>query len=188
MVEIVALDLPEVKLLRVKRHGDARGYFSEVYNKRVLAQHGIMTEFVQDNCSLSARRGTLRGLHFQRPPTAQCKLVRVVRGAIFDVAVDLRRGSPRYGRWTGATISAADGHQLLIPAEFAHGFVTLEPDTEVAYKVSAHYDAGCDAGIAWSDPDLAIGWPVAAADVILSEKDARLPRFKDFASPFRYVA
>jgi dTDP-4-dehydrorhamnose 3,5-epimerase len=130
--------------------------------------------------------GTLRGIHFQTPPHAQAKLVRCLKGRIWDVAVDLRAGSPSYGRWVAAELSAAGGEQLYIPAGFGHGFLTLEPETEVAYKVDAFYAPECDGGIAWDDPDLAIPWPLCGAAPELSDKDARLSPLKDFVSPFAY--
>lgn len=140
--------------------------------------------FVQDNQSISKYSGTIRGLHFQRPPAAQAKLVRVASGSIFDVAVDLRRGSPTYGRWCGATLTADESAMLYVPIGFAHGFCTLEPGTVVAYKVNAYFSAAHDAGIRWDDPDLAIDWPVARDEVVLSSKDAALPLLGGFVTPF----
>jgi len=141
---------------------------------------------VQDNHSYSREAGTVRGLHFQRPPAAQAKLVRVTRGRILDVAVDVRRGSPTYGRWVGVELSAETGDQLFVPVGFAHAFCTLEAHTEVLYKVSALYDPDADAGLIWNDPDLAIPWPVSAEKAIVSRKDGELPRFESFASPFSF--
>jgi dTDP-4-dehydrorhamnose 3,5-epimerase len=181
---IEPLELHGVVLCRPKKFADPRGYFMETYNQRAYAEAGIACDFVQDNQSHSARRGTVRGLHFQTPPEPQSKLVRVLRGSIFDVAVDLRRGSPTYGRFCSATLTAAKGEQLFIPVGFAHGFLTLEPDTEVAYKTDGFYAPSCDAGLFWNDPDLGIAWPVDQADVTVSEKDAKLPGFRTFASPF----
>lgn len=185
-MQVEALEIPAVKLIKPRRFGDHRGFFSETYNKRALAEAGIALDFVQDNHSMSAQPGTLRGLHFQTPPAAQDKLVRVVRGAIWDVAVDLRPGSPTYGRWVGADLSAENWTQILIPAGFAHGFLTLTPDTEVEYKVTAFYAPDHDKGLAWDDPDLAIDWPLPAGveHPILSDKDTRQPRFADLPPVF----
>ena len=174
-----------VQLIEPKRHGDARGWFTEVYSEPVFAGRGIASRFVQDNHSLSRPRFTLRGLHFQTPPHAQDKLVRCIRGAIFDVAVDIRQGSPTYGEWAGATLSAENGRQLFVPAGFAHGFLTLEEDCEVTYKVSDTYAPSCDGGLRWDDPAIGIDWPLpAGARPELSDKDARLPLLAGFASPF----
>ena len=181
--EVTSLAIPDVKLIRPRRHGDARGYFCEVYNAQAYKAAGIPCDFVQDNHSYSAQPGILRGLHFQTPPASQAKLVRVGRGAIFDVAVDLRTGSRTYGEWVSARLSAENGLQMLIPHGFAHGFLTLNPHTEVLYKTDAHYAPNCDAGLAWDDPDLAIDWPLNRPP-ILSEKDIGQPRFADFQTPF----
>ncbi|MFL5332885.1 MAG: dTDP-4-dehydrorhamnose 3,5-epimerase [Geminicoccaceae bacterium] len=162
-----------------RRFGDHRGFFLETYSARDFAALGIGEVFVQDNHSLSREAGTVRGLHFQLPPHAQAKLVRVLRGAVLDIAVDLRRGSPSYGQHVAAELSAGNAHQLYIPAGFAHGFCTLEPDTEVAYKVSAFYAPECDRSLAWDDPDLALPWPVAPGAAQLSDKDRRAPRLRD---------
>jgi dTDP-4-dehydrorhamnose 3,5-epimerase len=180
-MEIEALAIPEVRILRPRKFGDHRGFFSETYNKKALAKAGIDLDFVQDNHSLSATPGTLRGLHFQVPPMAQDKLVRVVRGAVFDVAVDIRHGSPTFGKWVGAVISAAEWNQILVPVGFAHGFLTLEPDTEVEYKVTNTYAPDCDKGIAWNDPDLAIDWPLPEGllEPVLSGKDGAQPLLRD---------
>ena len=175
-----------VTLLRPRRFTDDRGWFAETYHQARLSGQGIDTVFVQDNHSLSRLVGTLRGLHFQVPPHAQAKLVRCVAGAIWDVAVDMRKGSPTFGRWVAATLNAGGGEQLFIPAGFAHGFVTLEPDSEVVYKVDDYYAPECDGGIAWDDPDIAITWPLPPAGPSLSDKDARLPRLADWSSPFGY--
>lgn len=176
--------LARVTLLKPKRHGDERGWFSETYSARRFAADGVAVSFVQDNHSYSRQAGTVRGLHFQRPPSAQAKLVRVLRGRILDVALDIRRGSPTYGRWVGAELSADGGDQLFIPVGFAHGFCTLEPETEVFYKVSAPYAPEADTGLRWNDPDLAIPWPVAPDRAVVSRKDAEWPRLQAFASPF----
>lgn len=185
-MHIESLAIPEIKLLVPKKHGDQRGFFSEVYNKAAFAAAGIDVEFLQDNHSRSAERGTVRGLHYQAPPFAQDKLVRVISGSVFDVAVDIRRGSPTYGHHIGVELSAAAWNQLLVPTGFAHGFMTLEPDTEVVYKVSARYAPDHDFGVLWNDQDLDIGWPMAPADVILSNKDREQPSFRDLVSPFSY--
>lgn len=171
-------------LLSVRRFVDARGVFVETYNRRDFAALGISDEFVQDNQSLSKAPGTVRGLHFQTPPAAQAKLVRVLRGRVLDVAVDLRTGSPSYGRHVTAELSAENGLMLYVPAGFAHGFVTREPDTEVAYKVTALYAPECDRGLAWDDPALGIDWGVDPAAAILSDKDRRLPRLAELGPVF----
>jgi dTDP-4-dehydrorhamnose 3,5-epimerase len=171
-------------LITPRRFGDDRGFFLETYSARDFAALGIPDVFVQDNHSLSARPGTVRGLHFQLPPHPQAKLVRVLRGAILDIAVDIRRGSPSFGRHVAVELSAANARQLYVPIGFAHGFCTLEPDTEVAYKVTDLYAPACDRGIAWDDPDLALPWPFAADQVQLSDKDRRAPRLRDLAVGF----
>ena len=183
-VDIESLNIPAVKVLMPKKYGDRRGFFSEVYNKKTLLELGIDLDFVQDNHSLSADKGTMRGLHFQTPPFAQDKLVRVVRGAVFDVAVDLRRNSPTYGEHVSVVLSADALNQVLVPTGFAHGFMTLEPDTEVVYKVSDYYAPEHDKGILWNDPALEIVWPEPEATVILSEKDRAQPRLAEMTSPF----
>lgn len=179
MVRVEPTALPDVKIVRTKILADPRGYFVETYNRQAFAAAGIEDEFVQDNSSLSTDVGTLRGLHFQAPPFAQAKLVRVARGRILDVAVDLRRDSPTFGRHVAVELSGENALQLFIPVGFAHGFCTLEPNTEVSYKVTAHYSAAHDHGVAWDDPDLEIDWPVNPGQVILSDKDARHPRLAD---------
>ena len=187
-MEIERLAIPEVILITPKRFGDRRGFFSETYNRAALAERGIDLEFVQDNHSLSAEPGTLRGLHFQVPPFAQDKLVRVVRGAVLDVAVDIRAGSPTYGRHVSAVLSVENWRQILVPKGFAHGFCTLEPDSEVVYKVSAPYAPAHDKGLAWDDPALAIDWPVTAGKAVLSDKDRRHPRLAELPPAFAYAA
>lgn len=174
-----------VVLLRTPRHGDARGWFAETWSKARFAAAGIDCDFVQDNQSWSEASGVVRGLHFQRPPYAQAKLVRCLRGAILDVAVDLRAGSPSFGRHHAVELTAESGDQLFVPPSFAHGFVTLQPGTEVAYKVSAPYAPSHEAGLAWDDPDLAIDWPVRADQAILTERDRAWPRLRDLDTPFR---
>ncbi len=173
-------------LLKPPRFVDARGYFAEVYTERVFHQAGITATFVQDNQSFSLHRGTIRGLHLQLPPAAQAKLVRVIRGCVYDVAVDLRVGSPTYGQWIAERLSADGGEQIYVPCGFAHGFCTLEADTEVAYKVDSYYAPAYDSGIIWNDPTLNIPWPVTPDAAILSDKDRKLGIFATFASPFRY--
>ena len=176
--------IPAVKIVTPKRHGDARGFFSEVYNAATWAAAGHDLTFVQDNHSLSAPVGTLRGLHFQTAPFAQDKLVRVVHGRILDVAVDIRRSSATFGQHVAVELSAENWRQLLVPIGFAHAFVTLEPDTQVLYKVTNLYSAANDRGLAWDDPDLGIAWPLPAGGPLLSEKDTRWPRLRDLADTF----
>ena len=187
-MQIEHLEIPDVKLLTPTKHGDHRGYFSEVYNKRTLADGGISVDFVQDNASSSADAGTVRGLHFQAPPFAQAKLVRVLRGSIFDVAVDLRRGSPTYGHHVSATLSAEDWNQIWVPVGFGHGFMTLTPNTEVMYKVSDYYAPDHDHGLLWNDPALGIRWPTPATGAILSDRDREHPTLSQLVSPFDYKA
>lgn len=174
--------LPGVVLISMRRFGDARGWFSETYKESVFADAGLPTGWVQENHSFSAPVGTLRGLHYQAPPHAQDKLVRCTRGAIWDVAVDARRGSPHYGKWVGVELSADTPQQLLVPRGFLHGFVTRQPDTEVQYKVSDVYDPDCDGGVAWNSLD--IDWGLDAP--VLSDKDMNAPAFSDWVSPFAY--
>lgn len=184
-MQIERTPLLEVLLLTPARHGDARGFFSESWNRRTLREAGVdLPEFVQDNHSLSRQAGTVRGLHYQAPPHAQGKLVRCGRGRLFDVAVDGRRGSPTFGRWFGAELSFENGRQLWIPAGFLHGFVTREPDTEVVYKCTAHYDREADGAVAWDS--LGIDWDVS--DPVLSDKDRAAPAFADWKSPFTFEA
>ena len=178
--------MPIPQRLVPARHGDARGWFVESYSKRRLADLGITDEFVQDNHSFSAAKGTLRGIHFQTAPHAQAKLVRCLAGAIWDVAVDLRQGSPTVGRWVGANLTAEGGEQLYIPAGFGHGFLTLTENAEVGYKASDYYAPECDAGLAWDCPDMAIGWPLAGRKPVLSAKDCALPGLAGWDSPFTY--
>ena len=183
-MQVEHLNIPDVRLLSPRKHGDRRGFFSETYNKKALAALGIYIDFVQDNHSCSADKGTVRGLHFQTPPFAQDKLVRVARGSVFDIAVDLRQGSPTYGRHVSAVLSAQTWNQILVPIGFAHGFMTLEPDTEVIYKVSNYYAPDHDKGLLWNDPALGISWPIADAEAVLSEKDRKLPRLAELITPF----
>jgi len=184
-VKVTNLAIDGVKLIVPQRFGDARGYFVETWNRKAFAaEAGLDLEFVQDNASLSRVAGTVRGLHYQRPPMAQAKLVRCVRGALVDVVVDIRRGSPTYGGHVSAELTAEGGEQLFVPAGFAHGFCTLEPDTEIAYKVTAFYSREHDAGIVWNDPELGIEWPLRGREPSLSDKDRQLPRLADIGSPF----
>lgn len=177
--EVTPAPILDLKIIRPHAFEDARGFFMETYTRSELEPLGVEQVFVQDNHSLSREIGTLRGLHYQRAPFAQDKLVRVVRGRIWDVAVDIRRSSPTFRQAFGIELSAVNRLQLLVPIGFAHGFLTLEPDTEVIYKVSASYSAECDAGIRWDDPDLAVGWPHPTATPVLSAKDEALPRLAD---------
>ena len=173
-------------LLVPKRHNDGRGWFSEIFHEKRLQGLGIANRFVQDNQASSKCRGTLRGLHFQLPPAAQAKLVTVVRGRILDIAVDVRRGSPTFGKHVSAELSAEEGRQFYIPIGFAHGYLTLEDEVMLMYKVSDYYAPALDGGIYWRDPDIAFPWPIKQADLIVSDKDDRLPALKDFDSPFDY--
>jgi dTDP-4-dehydrorhamnose 3,5-epimerase len=182
-IEVQSLGIDGVKLIKPRKFGDHRGFFSETYSQRDLSEAGINIDFVQDNQSLSAAVHTVRGLHFQIPPFAQDKLVRVIRGSILDVAVDLRSSSSTYGKYVSAVISADEWNQILVPIGFAHGFMTLEPDTEVIYKVSNYYSPEHDRGVLWSDRDLAIDWP-SRTDVHLSDKDGKLPAFRDLPKVF----
>ena len=183
-LETTALGIADVKVIRSFKQGDARGFFSETYNLREFAAAGLELPFVQDNHSLSARAGTVRGLHYQSSPFAQDKLVRVVHGRIFDVAVDIRRSSSTFGQHVTAEISAEAWNQILVPVGFAHGFVTLEPDTDVIYKVTNYYAREHDHGILWNDPYLLIRWPVAEVDAVVSEKDRANPRLADAVNLF----
>ncbi|APG89212.1 dTDP-rhamnose 3,5-epimerase RmlC (plasmid) [Sinorhizobium americanum CCGM7] len=179
MLEVRALGLDGVLEIVPRRFADERGFFSETYNAEILSAHGIELTFVQDNHSYSAEAGTLRGLHYQLPPRAQAKLVRVVRGRVFDVAVDIRRGSPTFAQWVGLELSAENWNQILVPVGFAHGFVTLEPETEVLYKVSEHYSAEHDRAIRFDDPQICVNWPVPSGRLLLSPKDRNAPLLAD---------
>ena len=176
--------LPGLAVLTPSRFGDQRGFFAETWNRARLEEHGIDMDFVQDNHSLSAQVGTVRGLHFQAPPHAQAKLVRCGRGVLFDVAVDIRRGSPTYGKWFGVELSFENGKQLLIPAGFAHGFSTRAPDTEIIYKCSDYYAPETEGALRFDDPDLAIDWGLDGVEPILSAKDAAADAFAGYDSPF----
>jgi dTDP-4-dehydrorhamnose 3,5-epimerase len=185
-VQITSLAIPEVKLIQPKKIDDRRGFFSEVYNKTAFSEAGLDLDFAQDNHSYSQPVGVLRGLHFQIKSDAQDKLLRVVRGRIFDVAVDIRHGSPTFGKWVGAEISAENWTQILVPKGFAHGFVTLEPDTEVIYKVTGRYAPENDRGLAWDDPALGIDWPLNGIEPTLSDKDTKHPLLADLPAHFTY--
>jgi dTDP-4-dehydrorhamnose 3,5-epimerase len=187
-MDVVGLDIPDVKLVRPHRFHDIRGVFCELYNQQSFSLGGISVDFVQDNCSVSRSAGTIRGLHFQSPPMAQAKLVTVLKGRVHDVVVDCRIGSRTYGQHVGVELDCEDWKQLLVPAGFAHGFCTLEPNTMVHYKASALYAPEHDGGILWNDPDLGIAWPVAPGNAVVSDKDSRLPRLRDLASPFSYTS
>lgn len=182
MIEHLAIE--DIVLITPKRFGDDRGYFSETYKQSWFSANVAAVDFIQDNQSLSRQKGVIRGLHFQRPPMAQGKLVRCLKGSIFDVVVDLRRQSPSYGRWVGTNLSAERGEQLWVPEGFAHGFCTLEPDTEVFYKATREYSAAHDAGIAFDDPALGIPWPAGPEERILSAKDQTLPRLDQLGPVF----
>lgn len=181
-------DLEGVVVLTPARFGDARGFFSESWNRARMAEQGLNIDFVQDNHSVSASKGTVRGLHFQTPPHAQIKLVRCGRGALLDVAVDIRRGSPTYGKWVAEELSAENGRQLLIPAGFAHGFVTLTDDTEIVYKCSDYYAPDCDRALMFDDPDIAINWGIDRSTAVVSDKDAAAPSLANLDNPFAYKA
>lgn len=177
-MQVIETTIAEVKVLVPRQFKDARGFFSEIYSRQEFRSAGIDTEFVQDNHSLSVERGVVRGLHYQIAPMAQDKLVRVVRGAIMDVAVDIRRSSPTFGRHVAVKLSADNWQQMFIPIGFAHGFATLEPNTEVVYKVSDYYSPAHERGIRWNDPALGIDWGVDEAQAILSERDRVHPLFR----------
>ena len=183
-MKVERLSIPDVLLLTPPRHGDDRGFFSEVFHAGRMAQAGVAGPFVQDNHTLSRARGVVRGLHCQVGPTAQGKLVRCVRGAIWDVAVDARRGSPTFGRHVAAEITAENWAQIWVPVGFLHGFCTLLPDTEVIYKVTAPYDRDAERGAAWDSPGLGIPWPIAPGDAVLSDRDRALPRWSDLPALF----
>lgn len=185
-MELRPLGIDGVIEIIPKKFGDVRGYFAETYTRAGFHAAGISQDWVQDNQSLSVEKGVLRGLHFQIAPFAQDKLIRVLRGSIFDVAVDIRKASPTFGRWVSCTISAAAFNQLLVPKGFAHGFVTLEPETEVLYKVSAPYTAACDRSIFYADPAIGITWPLPTSGPILSDKDRNAPRLADIIADISF--
>jgi len=186
-LSVQRFDIPGPLLVTPKRFGDSRGFFSETYNARSFTEAGITAIFVQDNHSLSREQGTVRGLHFQSPPQAQDKLVRVVRGRILDVALDIRKGSPTYGKHVAVELGATDGGQLYVPVGFAHGFCTLEPDTEVVYKVTDFWAPGVEGGVLWNDPALGIAWPAFAGSQVVA-KDQGNPVLHALDTPFRYTA
>lgn len=183
-MKVIETQLPGVLLLEPARFGDSRGFFSESWNRKTLADQGIDIDFVQDNHSLSHEVGTIRGLHFQAPPHAQDKLVRCGRGALFDVAVDIRKGSPTYGQWVGYELSFDNGRQLLVPAGFLHGFATRTPDTEIIYKCSDYYNRDADGAVLWSS--CGIDWGLGDIAPLLSDKDQTAPTLAAFDSPFTY--
>ncbi|MFB9149003.1 dTDP-4-dehydrorhamnose 3,5-epimerase [Roseovarius ramblicola] len=185
-MKIEQTPLSGVVVLTPARFGDSRGFFSETWNRRRMAEAGFDIDFVQDNHSFSPRMGTMRGLHYQSPPRAQAKLVRCGRGRLFDVAVDIRRGSPTCGRWFGVELSFGNGRQILIPEGFLHGFVTREPETEIIYKCSDHYAPECDGTVRFDDPDIGIDWGLDDVTPILSDKDAAAPAFAELNSPFEW--
>jgi dTDP-4-dehydrorhamnose 3,5-epimerase len=185
-MQVEATEIADIKLITPVRHVDSRGFFSEVFKENVLREHGIDVHFVQDNHSLSASKGVVRGLHFQIPPFAQAKLLRVTAGSMLDVAVDIRWGSPSFGRHVAVVLSASEGNQLFIPEGFAHGYCTLEPDTEVIYKVSAYYSPEHDQGLLWSDPALGIAWPVSADGALVSDRDQKHPALSHLPRFFEY--
>lgn len=186
IMQVESLAIAEVLLITPKQFCDDRGFFSEVYNRQAFAEAGITCDFVQDNHSRSVRPGTVRGLHFQAPPCAQAKLVRVVSGCVLDVAVDARRGSPTFGAHVKAELSAETGTQIFVPPGFLHGFITLEPNTQVTYKVDRPYSHEADGAVRFDDPDLAIEWGEYASRAVLSERDAKAQSWNDFSSPFVY--
>ncbi len=183
-MKVERFDVAEIVMFTPDRFGDARGFFSETWSQARFAAEGVDAPFVQDNQSLSRERGVVRGLHCQVGPSAQGKLIRCIRGAIWDVAVDARPGSPSFGRWVGVELSAENWSQLWIPVGFLHGFCTLEPDTEVVYKVTAPYDRAAERGVSWNDPTLALPWPIAEHEAVLSEKDRVLPRWSELGALF----
>ncbi|HKL69070.1 dTDP-4-dehydrorhamnose 3,5-epimerase [Salibaculum sp.] len=184
-MQVLKTGLPGIVIIEPARFGDDRGFFSESWNRRRMAEAGLDIDFVQDNHSLSRQAGTLRGLHFQSPPHAQAKLVRCGRGALFDVAVDIRHGSPTYGQWTGVELSFENGRQLFVPEGFLHGFVTRQPETEVIYKCSDYYAPDCDGAVRFDDPELGIDWGLDG-DPVLSDKDAAAPRLRDLPAYFTW--
>lgn len=185
-MQIENTSLPGVKILTPRRFGDHRGFFCESWNRQTLAAQGLGFDFVQDNHSFSMQAGTLRGLHFQAPPHAQDKLVRCGRGRLFDVAVDIRKGSPAYGQWVGVELSFENGKQLFVPAGFLHGFVTREPDTEIIYKCTDFYAAETEGAVRFDDADIGIDWGLGGQAPVLSEKDAAAPGLADLDSPFTW--
>ena len=187
-MKLTRLEIPEVVEIVPVRHADERGYFSETFRDDWFTSNVADLGFIQENQSLSRAVGVVRGLHFQTAPAAQDKLVRCIAGAIFDVAVDIRRGSPTYGKWVAATLTGEQGNQLWVPKGFLHGFCTLVPDTVVSYKVTNYYDRACDKGVQWDDPDVGVTWPDVANPGELSAKDRQQPRLRDLPAYFDYAA
>lgn len=187
-MEVTSLAISEVLLLKPKRFGDERGFFSEVFKESDTSAAGIAERFIQDNHSFSSEKGVVRGLHFQAPPKAQGKLIRVTRGSIFDVVLDIRTGSPTYGQHVAAELSADNWSQLWVPPGFAHGFCTLEPNVEVIYKVTSDYSPPDEGGVMWNDPALGIPWPIAVSEAVLSARDTKWPVLADLNSPFQYAS
>jgi dTDP-4-dehydrorhamnose 3,5-epimerase len=185
-LKIAPQKIPDVLVLEPRRFGDPRGFFSETYSRKTFLENGLSYDFVQDNVSLSAARGTVRGLHFQGPPSEQTKLVCVLQGAILDVAVDIRVGSPTFGQHVAVELTSENGLQLLVPRGFAHGLCTLIPNTVVQYKVDGFYDTHRDFGLRWNDPELGIHWPVTEAEAILTIKDQQHPFLSDLPKYFVY--
>ncbi len=185
-MDVTETKIPGVKIIQPVRHADPRGVFVETYQQTKYAAAGIDAQFVQDNLIANHKTGTIRGLHFQRPPAAQAKLVYVVRGSIFDVAVDIRHGSPTFGQWVSAHLTAADQKQIFLPVGIAHGYSAMEDDTEVAYKVSADYAPDMEAGLAWDDADLAIAWPRLKDDIVIADRDRSLPALAALEPLFQY--
>lgn len=183
-MDVTETPIPGLLVLKPRRFGDDRGWFSEVWNRDTLRAAGIELDFVQDNHSMSATPGTVRGLHYQAPPRAQDKLVRCGRGLVYDVAVDVRPGSATYGQWFGIELSPDNGLQLLIPRGFLHGFVTRAANSELLYKCTDTYAPDCDGAVRWDDPDLGVDWGIDPAAAILSDKDRRAPAFRDWKNPF----
>lgn len=183
-MDVTETPIPGLLVLKPRRFGDDRGWFSEVWNRDTLRAAGIELDFVQDNHSMSATPGTVRGLHYQSPPRAQDKLVRCGRGLVYDVAVDVRPGSATYGQWFGIELSPDNGLQLLIPRGFLHGFVTRAANSELLYKCTDTYAPDCDGAVRWDDPDLGVDWGIDPAAAILSDKDRRAPAFRDWKNPF----
>jgi dTDP-4-dehydrorhamnose 3,5-epimerase len=179
MFSVQQTTLPGVVVISTAWFGDDRGIFSETYQRDRFVQGGIEVSFIQDNQAISRKAGTLRGLHFQRPPAAQSKLLRVTRGSIYDVAVDIRPNSPTYGQWTGIELSAENRLQFFVPAGFAHGYLTLEDDTDVLYKVDAPYTPSAEGGVVWNDPTIGIAWPKLSVETVIAPRDAALPKLRD---------
>ena len=185
-MQVLETAIADVKLIKPVRHVDSRGFFSEVFKESELRKHAINIDFVQDNHSLSVSRGVVRGLHFQIAPFAQTKLLRVIAGSVFDVAVDIRDGSPSFGRHVAVVLSSTDWNQIFIPEGFAHGYCTLEPNTEVLYKVNSYYSPEHDRGLLWNDPALGITWPVSADEALVSDRDRKHPILSNLPQHFRY--